>query len=148
MHSVFVSVLIKSLKRSSRFTAQAIEPEDSLYVPLLSESEGDIPTPSPSQLPSLEQAHSSAFDLSLTRYSLLVYLVFFGVMGLASNPTVFTISSMFSQFGAGYLPGLHSMAMEMYVLRERRIRGGAESGLIPVEVGKLYGSLAVMQALL
>jgi hypothetical protein len=138
-------VAITWLKKKSPVTSLPTEPSEPLHMPLLSDE--DSPSdPLPSQRPSPQDAHSSAFDLSLARVSLLIYVVFYVIMGLATNPWVFTVSSMFAQLGAGYLPGLHSVAMDMFVHRERQMRGGEEGGLIPIEVGKLYGSLAVVQA--
>jgi hypothetical protein len=96
------------------------------------------------ELPSLEHAHASAFDLKLARFSLLIRMISFALMGLVSNPWVFTVASTSGEVGSGFQPALLSVALEVYMQREHRIRG--EGRLMPVEVGKLYGSLSVVQA--
>ena len=133
------------LKRRSPVTSLPIEPSEPLHVPLLSDGD-NLHEAISSRQPTLEEAHSSGFDLSLARASSLIYIVTYAVMGLATKGWVFTVASTLAQFGTGFLPTLHSLAMGMFVLRERRMKGVREGGLAPTEVGKLYSSLAVIQA--
>jgi hypothetical protein len=85
------------------------------------------------------------FDLSLARLSLLVEMVSNASMAFASTPQVFTVSAVFSQFGAGFAPAVESVALEVYVEKVRQ--GNKADGSVPLEIGRLYSGLAVVQAL-
>jgi hypothetical protein len=88
------------------------------------------------------------FDLSLARLSLLVHLVSFVVMGIASpnNGWAFIAFSVIGELGSGYAPALNAVALEVYTRREHQVRG--EGGDHASEVGKLYGSLSLLEGFL
>jgi hypothetical protein len=139
-------VLIRLLRTKSRPKPPVIrlivEPSDT--DPLLSStppaSSGSLlARPSPPQ-----SAHDPAFDLAISRYSLLIDVIAYTFMGLVVTPVAFTAFTVLSALGSGFSPTLQSVALELYVRRERQLRG--EDGSV-IESGKLFGALSVVQAL-
>ncbi len=80
------------------------------------------------------ELHSSAFDLGLARVSLVIDMISYLLMALATHPVPFAAASVFGSIGTGFSPSLQSVALELYTQR-----GGTESG-------KLFGALSVVQA--
>ncbi|OAX37210.1 MFS general substrate transporter [Rhizopogon vinicolor AM-OR11-026] len=85
-------------------------------------------TPSPS--------HSSKLDLNTARVSLVVEIIAFLVLLLASNGLLFACGTVIQALGAGYAPAVQAFALEVY-----NRRGGKS------EAGKLFGAISVVQAL-
>jgi hypothetical protein len=81
-------------------------------------------------------AHSFTFDLWIARCSLLVEVIAYAAMGLVSSGAAFTLAGMGASLGAGFMPAITSVAVELF-----HSRGGAETG-------KLFGAMALLQALL
>jgi hypothetical protein len=138
MHSVGLLVLIMWLKRRSPAIQLLTEPSEPL-------NSSGITSLARSQTPSHDRAHSLTFDLSLARLSLLVEMVSNASMAFASTPQVFTVSAVFSELGAGFAPAVESVALEVYVEKVRQ--GNKADGSVPLEIGRLYSGLAVVQAL-
>jgi hypothetical protein len=141
--TVVLSAWIKWINPNSPATKRPMETSESshLLAPL---NEDPLPDSITSQLPSLEEVHASTFDLALARLSLLIYLISFAFRGLVPTPWIFMLASILGEVGSGFTSGLLSVAVEVYKQREHQIRG--EFGMVPVEVGKLYGSLSVVHA--
>jgi len=85
-------------------------------------------TPSPS--------HSSKLDLNTARVSLVVEIIAFLVLLLASNGLLFACGTVLQALGAGYAPAVQAFALDVY-----NRRGGKS------EAGKLFGAISVVQAL-
>ncbi|OJA15919.1 hypothetical protein AZE42_11219, partial [Rhizopogon vesiculosus] len=85
-------------------------------------------TPSPS--------HSSKLDLTIARVSLVVDIIAFLVVILASNGLLFACGAILQALGVGFSPALQAFALEVY-----NRRGGKG------EAGKLFGAIYVVQAL-
>ncbi|KAJ7219467.1 major facilitator superfamily domain-containing protein [Mycena pura] len=81
--------------------------------------------------------HSASFDLWLARISLVVDAVAYTTMPLAPNGIAFTVSTVMSSFGSGFMPAVQTVAMALY---SKKHGANAESG-------KLFGALSVLQTL-
>ncbi|KIJ69040.1 hypothetical protein HYDPIDRAFT_23902 [Hydnomerulius pinastri MD-312] len=93
-------------------------------------------SPQPHRTPS--PSHSPTFDLALTRVSLVIDIVSFFVMAVATTGSLFTFGTMIGSFGAGFSPAAQALALEIYVKRGGQGRG---------EAGRLFGALSVVQSL-
>ncbi|KAF9039314.1 MFS general substrate transporter [Panaeolus papilionaceus] len=82
-----------------------------------------------------KEVHSPKFDLNIVKASLGLNVAVFCFNGLTKSAVVFTVLSMVGSFGLGYGPATQSVALTLYTQQ-----GG-------VEVGRLFGSLAVVQAI-
>jgi len=117
----------RSARRSSEHTIVGQTTE--------SESSPLIPTDSPTTVVATPKRHSPAFDLGLARFSLLIDIVCYTAMGMVSSPLLFTGFGVLGALGSGFTPAIQSVALTLYTRR-----GGTESG-------KLFGGIAVVQAL-
>ncbi|KIK57642.1 hypothetical protein GYMLUDRAFT_45806 [Collybiopsis luxurians FD-317 M1] len=140
--TVLLPLCIRLFKRKPvRVPASETEPllsSASNTSPSTSTSSSRVSTASGSRSDSpsrLTEPHSSGFDLGLARFSLLVEIIAFILMGVIAHPIAFTTSAMLGSLGSGLSPALQSVALEIY-----NQRGGAESG-------RLFGALSVIQAL-
>lgn len=94
------------------------------------------------------------FDLRVARISLLVDFLSHSLVSVASSSStpLFVGFSLMNSLGTGLVPALHSIAMCTLYLRERNANGVdasaglEESGKGGKDIGKLFGSLAVLQA--
>ncbi|KAJ6532748.1 major facilitator superfamily domain-containing protein [Mycena vulgaris] len=100
--------------------------------PLLSD-ENATPRPAP------PNTHASAFDLGLARFSMVVDIATFAAMPFAPTGALFILFAMLGSFGASLGPSINSVALDIY---SRRF-GKNE----PVESGKLFGALSVVQSM-
>lgn len=126
----FPSVVIKYVKNRPRNDTSSASPSESES--LLSSSSQDTRPP--------PKAHTSTFDLGLARFSILVDIGTFAILPFAPTGIVFILFTTLGSFGAGLQPAVHSVALELYT---RKIRKGA-----PLETGKLFGALSVVQSVL
>jgi hypothetical protein len=108
----------------------------------LSSSRGASPLPGSAQTNASERrlpaSRSPVFDLVLARASEALETTSFLGMAVASTGTLFTLASTISSFAAGFSPATHALALDIYTNRRPQNRG---------EVGKLFGALSVLQAL-
>lgn len=81
-------------------------------------------------------SHSSYFDLNIARVSLVVDIIAFLTMMLASNSVLFTCGAVLQSLGIGYSPAVQAFALEVY-----NRRGGKG------EAGRLFGAISVVQGL-
>jgi hypothetical protein len=81
-------------------------------------------------------SHSSYFDLNIARASLVLDIIAFLTMMLASNSVLFTCGAVLQALGIGYSPAIQAFALEVYSRR-----GGKG------EAGKLFGAISVVSAL-
>jgi hypothetical protein len=84
--------------------------------------------------------HSPTFDLGLARWSLVIELLSYILIGFIPAPLAFTLFSMLGAFSAGFMPAAKSVALDLYAQRE-----GLPAHRL--ETGKLFGALSVVQAL-
>ncbi|KAF9053131.1 major facilitator superfamily domain-containing protein [Panaeolus papilionaceus] len=82
-----------------------------------------------------KEVHSPAFDLGLARASLMMEIIAYSFMAVATTGLGFTVFGMMGSFGAGFSPAVQSVALSLYTRK-----GGIESG-------RLFGGLSVIQAL-
>lgn len=80
-------------------------------------------------------------DLALARFSMLVDIATWAVLPFAPTGIIFILVIMVGALGAGLVPAINSVALEIY---SRRVE---KSGAI-VESGKLFGALSVLQSVL
>ncbi|KAJ7098274.1 major facilitator superfamily domain-containing protein [Mycena epipterygia] len=85
------------------------------------------------------KAHASVVDLALARFSMLVDIATWAVLPFAPTGIIFILVIMVGALGAGLVPAINSVALEIY---SRRVE---KSGAI-VESGKLFGALSVLQS--
>jgi len=124
------------------------------------------PTASGSKKPAPTKAHLAreiAFDLSMTRLSFVIDIVSQILVTIAPPPSyshslslrassgrsqaMFVLASSLSSFGTGVAPSIQSLALlinQSRVIPEPREEGEEECA---VTVGKLFGALAVLQAI-
>ena len=81
-------------------------------------------------------SHSSKLDLTIARVSLVIDIIAFLVVILASNGLLFACGAILQALGVGYSPAVQAFALEVY-----NRRGGKG------EPGKLFGVISVVQAL-
>ncbi|KAH6918262.1 major facilitator superfamily domain-containing protein [Coprinopsis sp. MPI-PUGE-AT-0042] len=108
--------------------------------PLLSRAEETTPpastTPSAPAGPSSRKVlHSPTFELIVVRVSIVVEIVAYSLMGLASTGSAYAMSAVLAALGVGLSPALQTVALAMYARK-----GGSETG-------RLFGALSVVQAL-
>ncbi|OJA08766.1 hypothetical protein AZE42_12505, partial [Rhizopogon vesiculosus] len=100
----------------------------------------DLPSSSDSARQStantLSPSHSSKLDLTIARASLVVDIIAFLVVILASNGLLFACGAILQALGVGFSPAVQAFALEVY-----NRRGGKG------EAGKLFGAIYVVQAL-
>jgi hypothetical protein len=153
------------------------KPKPTLSTPTKSTGPNDKSTKP--KLTKAQLAREIKFDLSLTRFSLVVDILSQTLVTLSPVPsyklhssrdgaglqarattadtsmarsqTLFVFSSMLSSFGSGLVPATHSLAL--CILQARALSlpdvDGVDGLIKPdadVEVGKLFGALAVLQA--
>lgn len=82
-----------------------------------------------------KEVHSPAFDLALGRFSLLVEVIGYTLMGISPTAMMFTVFGMVGSLGSGFSPATQSVMLALYARR-----GGTE-------IGRLFGALSVVQAL-
>jgi len=102
-----------------------------------SSSETDLLQPTASSTDSGHDQHhnSPTVDLNIARISLLVEMMSYILMAIASTGSAFTVFTAMGSFGAGFMPAVESLALAVYLSR-----GNTESG-------SLFGALSVMHAL-
>lgn len=125
-------MVIKLLKPKPKPAIQlSVSPDEPLQPdsPSTSAQEGEPSTPAKPDVRFL------SFDLSLAQVSLAIEVVAYTLMAFAPNAPLYTIFTMIGCFGSGYSPAIQSVALGLYTQQ-----GGKESG-------KLFGALAVVQAL-
>nr|GAT48850.1 predicted protein [Mycena chlorophos] len=105
------------------------------------EAEPDVPLPTPTPVP--PHQHSSHFDLSLARFSILIHLITFTLLPLAPTSILFIVVISFDSFAAGLAPAINSVALDLYT-HQVGLEGASPAA---VEPGKLYGAMTVVQAL-
>ncbi|KAF7318325.1 MFS domain-containing protein [Mycena chlorophos] len=105
------------------------------------EAEPDVPLPTPTPVP--PHQHSSHFDLSLARFSILIHLITFTLLPLAPTSILFIVVISFDSFAAGLAPAINSVALDLYT-HQVGLEGVSPAA---VEPGKLYGAMTVVQAL-
>jgi MFS family permease len=74
-------------------------------------------------------------DLTIARVSLVIDIIAFLVVILASNGLLFACGAILQALGVGYSPAVQAFALEVY-----NRRGGKG------EAGKLFGAIYVVQA--
>ncbi|KAH7889409.1 major facilitator superfamily domain-containing protein [Phlebopus sp. FC_14] len=136
--AILLPLILKYLKPASPAPKAPESPSEPLrgslgFSPPRSHSRSRSPQPHRNPLPS----HTPAFDLALVRISLVLDVISFGLMGVASSGSLFTFGTMIGSFAAGFSPAAQALALEIYGNRGKG-RG---------EVGKLFGALSVMQSL-
>lgn len=87
----------------------------------------------------LAAPRSPGFDLTLARVSVTLETIAFLGMAVASTGTLFTLAGTVNSFGAGFSPAAQALALDLYANRRSHDRA---------EIGKLFGALGVIQALL
>ncbi|KAJ7484399.1 major facilitator superfamily domain-containing protein [Mycena latifolia] len=101
--------------------------------PLLSDQDADS-----ASRPAPVSAHASTFDLGLARFSMLVDIATFAALPFAPTGLAFIFFTMLGSMGGGLNPAINSVALEIY---SRKFRENE-----PVESGKLFGALSVVQS--
>ncbi|KAJ7201587.1 major facilitator superfamily domain-containing protein [Mycena pura] len=104
-----------------------------------SESQPLLPDQDSTSRPSQRKAHESVFDLALARFSILVNTITFAILPFAPTGAIFILFISLGSFGSGLSPAVSSLAMELYT--QKVVKDGR-----PVEAGKLYGAMSVVQA--
>jgi hypothetical protein len=120
----FSSAVIKFVR--SRDTKKGPESE-----PLISEQD---PAPHPPDV------HASAFDFALARFSIIVDVAIFAALPFAPTSLVFMLFMGLTSLGSALGPAVNSVALDIYSRRFRKNE--------PVESGKLFGAMSVVQCLL
>ena len=81
--------------------------------------------------------HTPALDLGIAKASLVVHALSFALIAVSQNVACFIAASLFTTFGIGYPPVVHSLSLELYVRR-----GGEAS-----EAGRLFSAMNMLQTL-
>jgi MFS family permease len=82
----------------------------------------------------------AVLDLALARFSVLVEIVVYTLLPFAPTGNLFVLFFTLGSFGAGLVPAINSIVLELYT---RKIGNNAV-----VESGKLFGALSAAQMLL
>ncbi|KAH6895043.1 major facilitator superfamily domain-containing protein [Coprinopsis sp. MPI-PUGE-AT-0042] len=104
--------------------------------PLLSRAEETTPTtsttPSAPAGPSSSRKvlHSPTFELIVVRVSIVVEIVAYSLMGLASTGSAYAMSSVLAALGVGFSPALQTVALAMYAGREEVKQGACLAPLV------------------
>ncbi|KAJ7708196.1 major facilitator superfamily domain-containing protein, partial [Mycena rosella] len=125
--TLILPVVIKFMK--SRQSAPSVRSAESEA--LLSNED---PTPR-----AASATHNSAVDLGLARFSIVVEIATFAALPFAPTGFVFILFFIFGSLSAALSPAIHSLALDIY----SRKFGKNE----PMESGKLFGALSVVQCL-
>ncbi|PPQ91426.1 hypothetical protein CVT25_014314 [Psilocybe cyanescens] len=133
--AIILPLLIKLFKPEPVVLVLPVTPSEA--TPLLASDRDQSRSPSATRRPKTitKEIHSPAFDLGLARGSLIIEIIAYSTMGLATAPITFLVLSIFGSMGAGFSPAAQSVMLSLYSRR-----GGTE-------FGRLFGALSVVQAL-
>ncbi|KAJ7698588.1 major facilitator superfamily domain-containing protein [Mycena rosella] len=105
--------------------------------PASSESDLLLPDRDPPRL-SHPNTHAFAFDLGLARFSAVVEIATFAALAFAPTGFLFLLFTMLGALGGGVSTAIKSVALDIYSGKFRKNE--------PVESGKLFGALSVVQS--
>ncbi|KAF8610528.1 MFS general substrate transporter [Ceratobasidium sp. AG-I] len=98
-----------------------------------------------------KEAQVKETDLLVVRASLLVDLLGYIFLGSVTDQNAFIFSSAVLSFGGGFAPATQSLALALSYPTAHAARRNAPPGKLPPparrEIGRLFGALAVIQAL-
>ncbi|QRV86142.1 major facilitator superfamily transporter [Ceratobasidium sp. AG-Ba] len=98
-----------------------------------------------------KEAKVKKTDLLVVRASLLIDLVGYILLGIVTSQNPFIGASVVLSFGGGFAPANQSLALALAHPSAHAARRHASAGKLPApakrEVGRLFGALAVIQAL-
>ncbi|KAJ7928150.1 major facilitator superfamily domain-containing protein [Mycena leptocephala] len=125
---LILPAVIKFVK--DRHTNPPSSHSSSEHEPLLSDNDRSIhPTP----------PKSAVFDLGLARFSILMDIAMYALLPFAPTGIIFILFISLGSLGGGLVPAINSVALELYTRRIGKNK--------PVESGKLFGALSVVQAI-
>ncbi|KAJ7928155.1 major facilitator superfamily domain-containing protein [Mycena leptocephala] len=125
---LILPAVIKFVK--NRHTNPPSSHSSSEHEPLLSDTNRSIhPTP----------PKPAVFDLSLARFSILMDIAMYALLPFAPTGIIFILFISLGSLGGGLIPAINSVALELYTRRIGKNK--------PVESGKLFGALSVVQAI-
>ncbi|KAF7291972.1 hypothetical protein MIND_01222800 [Mycena indigotica] len=143
---VILPLVLKSIK-NGRTAARTMPSEEQplLVPPEEPEFEGgsytDPAAISSRPSPEPTSAYATAFDLSLMRFSIFVFIITFAILPLAPTGALFILFISLGSLGAGLEPAANSLVLELYTRRVSN-RAKAES-----ESGKLFAAVGVVQTI-
>ncbi|KAG9091808.1 hypothetical protein FRC07_011784 [Ceratobasidium sp. 392] len=98
-----------------------------------------------------KEAQVKRTDLLVVRVSLLVDLIGYILLGIVTSQNPFIGATIVLSFGGGFAPAAQSLALALAYPSAHAARRNAPTGKLPTparrEVGRLFGALAVIQAL-
>ncbi|KAF9479286.1 MFS general substrate transporter [Pholiota conissans] len=134
--ALILPVIIRLFKPKQTIQQPEVDiPLDSTTSEALDENTSTASTPLLPSKPTSKEVHSSAFDLKLAKYALLLDIVAYAGMGLSRTSLPFTIFGALSALGAGFGPATEAVILTLYTSRG------------DTEKGKLLGAVGVVQAI-